>query len=60
MKYIAHCTFNVMSGSSHSTTRVALTTWVVAVMYNSIGSPGVSAVRMSGFLSKFFSDSSAS
>jgi hypothetical protein len=60
MKYIGRCTLIVFLGSSHLTTSVALTTRVVAAMYMSIDSSGVSAVSTSGLLSRFLNESSAS
>jgi hypothetical protein len=59
-KYTGRCTFCDLPSSSRSTTSGALATWVVAEMYRSIDSSGVGAVRISGLLSMFLRESSAS
>jgi hypothetical protein len=59
-KYNGRCTFWDLPGSSRSTTNAALTTWVVAEIYRSIGPSVVGAASIEGLLSIFLRDSSAS
>jgi hypothetical protein len=49
-----------LPGSSRSTTKAALTTWVVAEIYRTIFSSMVGAVNIDGLLRIFLSESSAS
>jgi hypothetical protein len=52
-KYTGRYTFWDLPGSSRSTTKVALTTWVVAEMYRRIGSSVAGAVNIGGLLRRF-------